>query len=108
MQETGFDPWVGRREWQPTAVSLPMKSHGQRILRATVHGESDMTQQLNNNNRCLYMIHVYRIRKMIQSKVALLLLYCLPIFDPQLTLKEPNHRNEITSQFKLTPDLTLS
>ena len=68
---------------------------------------TDMTQQLNNN-RCLYMIHVYRIRKMIQSKVALLLLYCLPIFAPQLTLKEPNHRNEITSQFKLTPDLMLS
>ena len=54
------------------------------------------------------MIHVYRIRKMIQSKVALLLLYCLPIFAPQLNLKEQNHRNEISSQFKLTPDLTLS
>ena len=34
-QET-FDPWVGkipwRREWQPTPVFLPEKSHGQRIL----------------------------------------------------------------------------
>ena len=34
--ETGFDPWVGkipwRRKWQPTAVSLPGKSHGQRSL----------------------------------------------------------------------------
>ena len=32
----GFDPWVGkipwRREWQPTAVFLPGKSHGQRSL----------------------------------------------------------------------------
>ena len=31
-----FDPWVGkipwRREWQPTPVSLPGKSHGQRSL----------------------------------------------------------------------------
>ena len=30
----GFDPWVGkipwRRKWQPTPVSLPGKSHGQR------------------------------------------------------------------------------
>ena len=32
----GFNPWVGkiswRREWQPTAVVLPGKSHGQRNL----------------------------------------------------------------------------
>ena len=36
VQETGFDPWVGRipwrRKWQPTPVSLPGKSHGQRNL----------------------------------------------------------------------------
>ena len=32
----GFNPWVGkiplRKEWQPTAVSLPGESHGQRSL----------------------------------------------------------------------------
>ena len=32
----GFDPWVGkilsRREWKPTPVFLPGKSHGQRSL----------------------------------------------------------------------------
>jgi len=32
----GFDPWVGkiswRREWLPTPVFLPGKSHGQRSL----------------------------------------------------------------------------
>ena len=36
MQETQFNPWVGkipwRREWQPTPVFLPRKSHGQRSL----------------------------------------------------------------------------
>ena len=36
MQETGFNPWVGkipwRRKWQPTLVFLPGKSHGQRSL----------------------------------------------------------------------------
>ena len=36
VQETRFDPWVGkvlwRRKWQPTPVSLPGKSHGQRSL----------------------------------------------------------------------------
>ena len=32
----GLDPWIGkipwRREWQPTLVLLPEKSHGQRNL----------------------------------------------------------------------------
>ena len=36
MQETGFNPWVGkflwRREWQSTPVFLPGESHGQRNL----------------------------------------------------------------------------
>ena len=34
--DTGLDPWVRkipwRREWQPTPVFLPGKSHGQRNL----------------------------------------------------------------------------
>ena len=36
MQETQFDPWVRkipwRREWQPTPVFLPGKSHGRSCL----------------------------------------------------------------------------
>ena len=36
MQETRFDPWVGkipwRRKWKPTPVFLPGGSHGQRSL----------------------------------------------------------------------------
>ena len=36
MWETQFDPWVGkipwRRQWQPTPVLLPGKSHGRRSL----------------------------------------------------------------------------
>ena len=36
VQETGFDPWARkipwRREWQPTPVFWPGKSHGQRSL----------------------------------------------------------------------------
>ena len=35
-QETWVNPWVGKiplsREWQPTPVFLPGKSHGQRSL----------------------------------------------------------------------------
>ena len=50
MQETGFDPWVGkilsRREWQPAPVFLPGEFHGQRSLvgySPWCHKESDMT-----------------------------------------------------------------
>ena len=36
MQETRFDPWMGkisqRREWQPSPVRLPGQSHAQRSL----------------------------------------------------------------------------
>ena len=48
-----LDPWVGkipwRREWQPTPVSLPGESHGQRSLAGySLWGrkESDMTERL--------------------------------------------------------------
>ena len=52
MQETGFDPWLGkipwRRECLPTPVFLPGKSHGQRgLVGYSPWGpkESDMTKQ---------------------------------------------------------------
>ena len=36
FRRCGFNPWIGkipwRREWQPTPVFLPGKSHGQRSL----------------------------------------------------------------------------
>ena len=51
-----FDPWVGkiswRREWLPTLVFLPGKSHGQRSLVGYSpwgRKESDMTEQLHIN-----------------------------------------------------------
>ena len=57
MQETRFDPWVGkipwRRAWQPTPVFLPEESHRQRSLvgyRPQGCKELDMTGRLNNNN----------------------------------------------------------
>ena len=48
-------PGSGRspREWPPTPVFLPGKSHGQRNLAGSSpqgHKESDMTERLNNNN----------------------------------------------------------
>ena len=54
IQETGFNPWVGkipwRRKWQPTPVFLPRESHGQRSLTGYSlwgHKESDTTEQLS-------------------------------------------------------------
>ena len=51
MQETGFNPWVGkipwRRKWQLTPIFLPGKFHGQGSLEGyIVHGvaKSDMTE----------------------------------------------------------------
>ena len=51
--DPGFDPWVGKtpwgRKWQPTPVSLPGKSPGQRSLVGCSpwgHKESDTTEQL--------------------------------------------------------------
>ena len=52
-----FDPWVGKipwkKNWQPTPVFLPGKSHGQRgAWWAIVQGiakESDTTERLNND-----------------------------------------------------------
>ena len=53
----GFDPWVGKipwsRQWQPTPVFFPGKSHGQRSLAG--YGpwgckESDTTERLHFSN----------------------------------------------------------
>ena len=53
MQETWFDPWVGKipqkREWQPALVFLPGKSHGQRSLAGYGpwgHKNPDRTERL--------------------------------------------------------------
>ena len=49
----GFDPWAGkipwRKEWLPTPVFLPGKSHGQRSLAGCIplgSQESNVTEQL--------------------------------------------------------------
>ena len=54
MQETRFDPWVGkipwRRKWQPTPVLLPGKFHGWRSLvgySPQGHKELDTTEWLH-------------------------------------------------------------
>ena len=51
VQETGFDPWVGKipwkRVWQPAPVFLPGESYGQRSLAGCGpwgHKELDLTE----------------------------------------------------------------
>ena len=52
MQETRFDPWVGkiplRKEWLPTPIFLPGEFHGRRSLVDYSGGskELDMNEQL--------------------------------------------------------------
>ena len=57
----GFDPWVRkipwRRKWQSTPVFFSGKSHGQRSLAGYSpwgHKELDTTQQLSNNDNCIF------------------------------------------------------
>ena len=52
-KRNGFKPWVGkmpwRRKWQPTPVSLPGESHGQRSLESCSprgRTESDTTEAM--------------------------------------------------------------
>ena len=54
MQETWFNPWVGkipwRKKWQPSPVFLPRESHGQRSPEGYSpqgHKESDITERLS-------------------------------------------------------------
>ena len=52
LGDMGQIPVMGRstggRKWQPTAVFLPEKLHGQRSWWATVHGVAKSQTQLNN------------------------------------------------------------
>ena len=72
----GFDPWVGkiwRRAWQPTPVSLPGESHGQRgTIRlqragydwsdsAHIHTYELMLLSLPSNWGDVGLSHVYRV-----------------------------------------------
>ena len=59
MQETHFNPWVGkipwRRKWQPDPVSVLGKLHGQRNLaghNSWGHKQSDVSEQLST---CKYV-----------------------------------------------------
>jgi len=58
VQETGFDPWIGKipwkRAWQPSPVFLPGESHGPRnVVGYSPWGckESDMSEQITGETQ---------------------------------------------------------
>ena len=57
MQETWFDPWVGkipwRRKWQPTAVVLPGESQGQRSLSGC---SPRGCKRVRHNRACIHVL----------------------------------------------------
>ena len=69
-----LDPWIGkipwRRKWQPTAVFLPGKSHGQKGLvgySSWSRKESDMTERLTVS---LFFFHLSNYRQKIKPNVG--------------------------------------
>ena len=65
MQETRFDPWVGKmpwkREWLPTPVFLPGRPQGQRSLMGLSpwgHKESDMTVVMQHASVQLLLLSI--------------------------------------------------
>ena len=65
MQETGFDPWIGkipwRREQLPTPVFWPEEIHG--LYSPWGRKESDMTEQLSH--AYIYIYYVISLLKLI-------------------------------------------
>ena len=66
----GLSPWVGkipwRREWQPTAVSLPGEFHGQRILAGygpQGHKDSDTAEGLTRS--LWFYVYLWALRSML-------------------------------------------
>ena len=70
-----LDPWIGkipwRRKWQPTAVFLPGKSHGQKGLvgySSWSRKESDMTERLTVS--LFFFFHLSNYRQKIKPNVG--------------------------------------
>ena len=82
MQETVFQPWVGkipwRKKWQPTPVFLPGKSHGRRSLIGYCpwgRKESDTTERLHFTS-----LH---FTSSLNYAVCLAAQLCLTLCDPR-------------------------
>ena len=58
-----------RRQWQPTPVLLPGKSHGWRSLVGTVHGVAKSQTRLNNFN---FTFHFHALEKEMATRSSFL------------------------------------
>ena len=86
-----FDPWVRkipwRRKWQPTPVSLPGESHGQRnLVGYSPWGpkESD-TEQLSLSHMCgghLTLVGDWDFQRILSQVVCLVAQSCPTLCDP--------------------------
>ena len=98
----GFDPWVRmipwRRAWQPTPVSLPGESHGQRSLVGySPQGckESDMTEVTQHIQFVSTHIHTTYIYTHIFTSTFVYMWVCMSHFCPVRILEQRNpNRNE--------------
>ena len=68
IQETRFDPWVGKipwkRQWQPTPVLLPRKSHGWRSL----VGYSPWGREQSDTTERLWLsLYYWKVREWSQT-----------------------------------------
>ena len=75
LQEMQFDSWVRKIPWkrkgQPTPVSLPAESHGQRSLVGYSPGgckESDMTEQTHKHTHVAYMCNLLKNKGTKESR----------------------------------------
>ena len=94
-----FNPWVGkipwRRAWQPTLVSLPRESHGQRSLVAYSSWgckESDTTEQHTHTHtqHSTQLINIVSVISTNLGKLKILVeLNDIWIFNIKTNLKKP-------------------
>ena len=86
VQETGFDPWVGkipwRRKWQPTPGLLPGKFHG---LRSQV-GYSPWGRKESDTTERLHSLFTLRDMEEVHEKMAYIVIKEMQI---QATRKHP-------------------
>ena len=64
-----FQPQRRRKQWHPTPVLLPGKSHGRRSLEAAVHGVSEGRTQLSNFT---FTFHFHALEKEMATHSSVL------------------------------------
>ena len=81
-RDGGFHAWVEkipwRREWQPTPIFLPGKSHGQRSVEGySLHSgkESDLTKQLSTEHNSILFVSL-KFSEILMAFVIKMIFIC--------------------------------